>query len=246
MRRAIGRVLRADSHELALEVPGWPGHRPGQFAMLQLDPEGRHRDPLLPRPMAIYRASGEELEFRFKIVGRGTALMAELHVGAPVAVVGPLGNGFEPPVGQAILVGGGTGVASLFELARAAPPGTVVVLGGRTEAEILGLNDFRALPLELRVATEDGSAGHRGIVTELLEIRPEHEVLACGPLPMLRRIHELADAVGVRCWVSLESNMACGYGVCLGCVVRTHQGYRYVCTHGPVFDAGTLDWEAAA
>ncbi|MEE9280385.1 MAG: dihydroorotate dehydrogenase electron transfer subunit [Myxococcota bacterium] len=246
MRRAIARVLRAGPHELALCVPGWPGHRPGQFAMLQLDPEGHHRDPLLPRPMAIYRGSGEELEFRFKVVGRGTALLAELGSGAALGVVGPLGNGFDPPRGRPVLVGGGTGVASLYELARTAPPESLVALGGRTESEILGLDDFRALPLELRVATEDGSAGRRGLVTELLALEASDEVLACGPLGMMRRAHELARAVGARCQVSLETGMACGFGICLGCVVRTRQGYRYVCTHGPVFDADALDWEAAA
>lgn len=214
--------------------------------MLQLDPSGQHRDPLLPRPMAIYRASGEELEFRFKVVGRGTALMAELPAGASVGVVGPLGNGFELASGRSVLVGGGTGIASLFELARSAPAGTVVALGGGTEQEILGLEDFRALPVELRIATEDGSAGDRGLVTELLDLCPDDEVLACGPLPMMRRAHELAAEVGARCWVSLESNMACGFGICLGCAVKTDRGFRYVCSHGPVFDAGTLDWEAAS
>ncbi len=244
--RAIGRVLRAGPYEIALRVPGWPGHRPGQFAMLQLDPEGLHRDPLLPRPMAIYSCSGENLEFRFKIVGRGTALLAELPAGAPVGVLGPLGNGFDSPTGVPVLVGGGTGIASLYELASSVPAGSVVALGAGTEAELLGLADFRSLPVELRLATEDGSAGSAGLVTELLELGAEHEVLACGPLPMLRGVHALAVAAGARCRVSLESNMACGFGVCLGCAVRTRQGFRYVCSHGPIFDAAQLDWNAPA
>ena len=244
--RAIGRVLHAGPHELALRVPGWPGQRPGQFAMLQLDPEGLQRDPLLPRPMAIYRCSGENLEFRFKIVGRGTALFAELRAGAPIGVLGPLGNGFETPTGAPVLVGGGTGIASLYELACSVPAGSVVALGAATEAELLGLDDFRALPVELRLATEDGSVGSVGLVTELLEIRVEHEVLACGPLPMLRGVHDLAVAAGARCQVSLESHMACGFGVCLGCAVRTRQGFRYICSHGPVFEAAQLDWSSAA
>ncbi len=244
--QAIGRVLRAGPCELALRVPGWPGQRPGQFAMLKLDPEGLRMDPLLPRPMAIYSSSSENLEFRFKIVGRGTALLAELPVGAPVGVVGPLGNGFARPTGAALLVGGGTGIASLYELARSVPAQSTVALGGATEAELLGLEDFRALPIELLLATEDGSVGSHGLVTELLELGPEHEVLACGPLPMLRRVHALAVAAGARCQVSLESNMACGFGVCLGCAVRTRQGFRYICSHGPVFEAVQLDWSAAA
>ena len=244
--RAIGRVLRTGPYELALRVPGWPGQHPGQFAMLQLDPEGLHRDPLLPRPMAIYRSSGDNLEFRFKIVGRGTALLAELPVGAPVGVLGPLGNGFERPTGVPVLVGGGTGIASLYELACSVPAGTVVALGAGTQAELLGLDDFRALPVELRLATVDGSTGSAGLVTELLELDAEHEVMACGPLPMLRRVHDLAAATGARCQVSLESNMACGFGVCLGCAVRTRRGFRYICSHGPIFEAAELDWNTAA
>jgi dihydroorotate dehydrogenase electron transfer subunit len=214
--------------------------------MLHWDPGLVRRDPLLPRPMAIYRREGDILEFRFKVVGRGTAALAGSLCGAPLAVVGPLGNGFELPSGDCVLVGGGTGIASLYELAKQAPGPVQVALGGRSRADVLGLGDFEALPVDLRVATEDGSAGRRGLVSELLELRAEHEVLACGPPAMLARVHELARAAGARCLVSLESPMACGFGICLGCVVPTRDGLRYVCTHGPVFDARTLDWGALA
>jgi dihydroorotate dehydrogenase electron transfer subunit len=246
LRRAIATVAHADASRLVLEVADWPGHRPGQFAMLGLDPERRHRDPLLPRPMAVYRGGRGELEFRFKVVGRGTRIMAELRRGDRVSVLGPLGNGFPPLSGPAILVGGGTGIASLYELARDATTRPRVLLGGRSRADILGLDDFAALPIELEVATDDGSLGHRGVVTELLAPAPGEVVYACGPLAMMQRAHALAAAAGARCHVSLENPMACGFGVCLGCVVKTPAGFRYVCTHGPVFDAATLGWEARA
>ncbi len=246
MRRSIATVVHADPSRLVLDVPDWPGHRPGQFAMLGLDPARRHRDPLLPRPMAVYRASAGKLEFRFKIVGRGTRLMAELALGGAVAVLGPLGNGFPPLAGPATLVGGGTGIASLYELARDAAMRPRVLLGGRTRSEILGLDDFAALPVDLEVATDDGSLGRRGVVTDLLAPRAGETVYACGPLAMMRRAHELAAAAGAHCQVSLENPMACGFGVCLGCAVKTPAGFRYVCTHGPVFDAATLGWEARA
>ncbi len=243
--RVLGRVLESGPTRLVLEVPGWPGHRPGQFAMLGLTPELVHRDPLLPRPMAVYRGNASALEFRFKVVGRGTRIMAELAPGAVVSVLGPLGNGFAPPDGPATLVGGGSGIASLYELAEARSPGLRVLLGGRSRADILGLEDFEKLGVDLRLATDDGSLGERGFVTDLLAPRAGETVYACGPLGMMQRAHALAGEAGARCVVSLENNMACGFGVCLGCVVKTPAGFRYVCTHGPVFESGTLGWGAA-
>lgn len=245
MIRARARVLHADEHALALEVPGWPAHAPGQFAMLSLDPDGLASDPLLPRPMAVFRAEGTRVEFRHKIVGRGTARLAALPQGAPLGVVGPLGNGFpvrEAGAGRAILVGGGTGIASLYELAER-EQGCRVLLGGRRREDVLGLADFEKLGCELQVATEDGSLGHAGLVTELLAPRPDDTVYACGPGPMMRAAFEIARGAGARCLVSLENQMACGFGICLGCVVAVEGGFRYVCTDGPVFDAATVRWE---
>lgn len=244
MIRSIASVLWTSPSELVAEVPGWPGHRPGQFAMLNLDPAGLRHDPLLPRPMAVYRGDGERLEFRFKVVGRGTELLAALPEGTPIGVVGPLGNGFREPEGRAILVGGGTGIASLYELACSCAADARVLLGGQSREEILGLEDFQLLPVELALATEDGSLGEQGLVTDLLKPGPGDEVYACGPKGMMKRAHELARAGSARCWVSLETHMACGFGICLGCAVETVAGFRYVCTDGPVFDAEEIVWDA--
>lgn len=211
--------------------------------MLSLDPRALRHDPLLPRPMAVYRGEGERLEFRFKVVGRGTELLATLPEGTSLGVVGPLGNGFPSPGGRPVLVGGGTGIASLYELAASSAGATRVLLGGRSRGDILGLEDFEALEVQLEIATEDGSLGHRGRVTELLKPGPEDRVYACGPTPMMARARELAREGGAACWVSLEIPMACGFGVCLGCAVRTVAGVRYVCTNGPVFEAEELLWE---
>jgi dihydroorotate dehydrogenase electron transfer subunit len=241
--QVVARVLHADHERLHVRVPGWPGHRAGQFAMLRLDPGGLHLDPLLPRPMAIFRGSGDELEFRFKVVGRGTRALSELRPGARLGVLGPLGNGFAAVSGAAWLVGGGTGIASLYELAAQARAPVRVLLGGRSEQALLGLDAFQALEVELRLATEDGSLGHRGLVTELLEPKPEDTVYACGPKPMMQVAAERATRVGAPAWVALENQMACGFGVCLGCAIATGGGYRYVCTHGPVFPAAEVIWE---
>ncbi len=241
MIRAIATVVSASERDLVVDVPGWPGQRPGQFAMLALGPAGGSLDPLLPRPMAVFRSRGERVEFRHKVVGRGTALLAALAPGAPLGVTGPLGNGFPEARGPALLVGGGTGIASLYELATVTQ-GCRLLLGGRTRVDILGLEDFERLGAPLEVATEDGSLGHRGLVTELMRPDSGELVFACGPTAMMKVAYEQARKAGAHCWVSLENQMACGFGVCLGCAVRTGRGFAYVCTDGPVFDAEAVRW----
>jgi len=246
------------NRRLVLRVPGWQTFAPGQFAMLSPGalPAARRDDPLLPRPMAVYRQGGSvaapEIEVLYKVVGRGTGLLAEARPGQSVGVVGPLGRGFAlpEPSRPALLVGGGTGIASLYELAaRAAGRGPVrVLLGARREAELMGRRDFEALGVELRLATEDGSAGHRGLVTELLaaalESEPSGLVYACGPTRMMRAAARLAADAGAPAWVSLENPMACGFGVCLGCAApRAGGGFALVCRDGPVLEAGDVDWD---
>jgi dihydroorotate dehydrogenase electron transfer subunit len=167
-------------------------------------------------------------------------------------MVGPLGTPFELPApgGRAILVGGGTGIASLYELAaQARVRGPVaVLLGARRAGDLMGGTDFESLGIELEVATEDGSRGRRGLVTELLEdalrdARGPALIYACGPTPMMRRAAEIAAARGVPCRVSLENRMACGFGVCLGCAVPRADGtIALVCRDGPIFDAAAVGW----
>jgi len=254
--------LRAEggvNHRLVLAVDGWPGSSPGQFVMLSPGVLGAasRSDPLLPRPMAVYRQrprdGGAEVEILFKTHGRGTALLAEAREGERVRVVGPLGRGFaQPEAGETpILVAGGTGIASVYglaaELAAASRP-ALVLLGARTAQDLMALDDFSALHGELRVATEDGSRGERGRVTDLLapvlRETPRARVYACGPTPMMRASAEIASAAGVPCVVSLENPMACGFGVCLGCAAPlAGGGFALVCRDGPVFDARVIDWE---
>jgi dihydroorotate dehydrogenase electron transfer subunit len=264
--RATARVRELGSEgpanrRLTLEVDAWPGSTPGQFAMLTPGSlAGVWRsDPLLPRPMAIYRErrSGDsaELEILFKIHGRGTQLLAEVSLGDRIGVVGPLGCGFAPgaPGETAILVGGGTGIASLYGLARERAEGgrVQVLFGARRARDLMGVADFEALGVEVSLVTEDGSAGERGLVTALLEralTEPRDaasplRVYACGPTPMMRRCAEICAARSVACSVSLENPMASGFGVCLGCAApRSAGGYALVCREGPVFDASAIDW----
>lgn len=269
--RALARVLAneregagagAASHRLRVQWPGFAGFAPGQFAMVSPGAIGSAErcDPLLPRPMAIYRAEpgagGGEVEILYKVHGRGTALLADARPGERVRVVGPLGRPFPlPAAGQAaLLVGGGTGIASLYELAsraRAASGARVaVLLGARSAGDLMAVADFEALGVDVRIATEDGSAGARGLVTALLDAALAEDtargalVYACGPTPMMRAAADVAAAHGCGCIVSLENRMACGVGVCLGCAAPVRAGgYALVCRRGPVFDADDVAWD---
>jgi len=269
--RAEAEVVRnvsegPSSWRLVLRVPSWPGFRPGQFAMLSAGAQqaARRTDPLLPRPMAVYRAEtgvdGSDVEILYKVAGRGTALLAEALPGQRVAIVGPLGRAFPPPRSgeRVIIVAGGTGIASVYELAaRLAGARPVEILfGARTASDLMALEDFEALKIPLQVATEDGSAGVRGIVTDLLESALDtptpgaelpgsgRRIYVCGPTAMMRRCAEIAVENQVPCIAALENAMACGFGVCLGCAAPLRTGgYALVCRDGPAFDATSIDWE---
>jgi len=262
MVRGHGRVAANDCEgganwRLRLAPARWPGSAPGQFVMLTPGVAGgaTRFDPLLPRPMAVFRGSAAEgwFEVLYKVTGRGTQLLAEACRGDQVGFVGPLGRPFAAPPaeGAAILVGGGTGIASLYDLARSLSRhrSTHVLLGARSRRDLMAEADFTALAgCAVSVATEDGSSGHAGFVTELLAQRLAPAVgiagvYACGPTPMMAAAADLAAVAGVPCWVSLENHMACGFGVCLGCAVpQSSGGFGLVCRDGPVFPASEVVW----
>ena len=227
--------------------------RPGQFVMIRVR---RGADPLLRRPFSICGTGpGGILRILYRVVGRGTAILSRLPRGDRLPVLGPLGRGFdltgENP--SCILVAGGMGIAPLLFLAAAGSGALTFMAGFRSAAEQIPPDLFGPGPVEVLPATDDGSVGHHGPVTELLEQhlsavkKNAAAVCSCGPLPMLQRVALLCRDRGVPCQVSLEAAMACGLGVCRGCAVRASRGeketYYHVCRDGPVFDARTLYWE---
>ncbi len=248
-----------ENRRIELRVERWPQWQPGQFVMLSPGAESAapRYDPLLPRPMAIYTSESkgdfDQISVLYKVEGRGTRLLAAAQPGEHVRVVGPLGRGFElPPEGHhAVLVGGGTGTASLYSLARGAleRARVSVILGARRAALLMAEADFKDLGVKLHIATEDGSRGEQGLVTDALapllaEGGAPVIVYACGPTPMMRACHRLASEAGASCQVALENRMACGFGACLGCAVPMAEGgFSLVCKRGPVYDADTLEWE---
>jgi dihydroorotate dehydrogenase electron transfer subunit len=238
--------------------------RPGQFLMFRVQ---LSLPPLLRRPFGIFRTGflppdcegmppKEYVEILYKVVGRGTGIMSELHEGDRVEVLGPLGKGFDlgEPGEEKILVGGGIGLVPLFMLAsELVKTGSVrLLMGGRTREDILAVTEFERLGVETYVSTDDGSLGEEGLVTQVLlrklDKYPGATVFACGPMPMIEAVYEICTARKVPLQVSLEALMACGVGACLGCVVKgaghSDANPRYLCSckEGPVFRAEQLDW----
>ncbi len=230
-----------------LTVAGGPaGALPGQFYMLRAWQGGE--GPFLSRPISLHDADAGTRRFLFQIKGAGTQRLAALEAGWPLTLTGPLGNGFAlPDVLQTAgdrpvaVVGGGIGTAPLLYLCRrlhAAGKAPDFFAGFRDEP--YGLDAFAPFAGRTALATDSGAAGHRGLVTDLLEPAAYGIVLACGPEPMLRAVAAKCKAAGTPCLVSLEKRMACGLGACLGCTIRTANGPRAVCKDGPVFFAGEV------
>lgn len=250
------RVLRAIDAERAGggETNVWDPE-PGQFAMLAAVERwggGDGERPYLPRAFSVARIADGESHFLLEDVGPGTNRLCELRAGDGLWALGPLGNGFilggrDLNHRRALLVGGGVGIAPLAilqdTLARQAPGrDAVVLLGFRDRERAQGA----ALLHGARLATDDGSVGHHGLVTELLaaeiERDPHAVVYACGPAGMLEGVRALCAQTATPAQLALEAGMACGYGACFGCVVpRRGGGYLRVCVDGPVIDAAELE-----
>jgi NAD(P)H-flavin reductase len=227
-----------------------PRPRAGQFYMLRTTERwggGQGERPFLPRAFSVLRADEHDLHFLIEDVGPGTKRLCELRPGEDLLIVGPLGHGFAPPrAGRAaFLVGGGVGIAPLAIWQDELGSDAEVILGFRDGEHAAGA----ALLDNPTVATDDGSVGHHGLVTELLEDALDErgeqvEVYACGPPAMLEAVRLLCAARDVPAQLALESGMACGFGACFGCVVPTRGGYVRLCVDGPVLEASILETAA--
>jgi len=240
--RPLGEVYRV----LSVADDG-PDPEPGQFAMLAAAERwggGEDERPYLPRAFSIARRRPGESQFLLEDVGPGTRRLCELEEGDGLWALGPLGVGFTAPTAgrRAILVGGGVGIAPLAILKDRLETEPTVLLGFRDRARCAG----RDLLGDAAVASDDGSAGHHGPVTDLLLSELEHDqravVYACGPAAMLEAVRAICADRGVPAQLALEAGMACGFGACFGCAVpRSGGGYLRVCVDGPVIDADQLE-----
>lgn len=241
------RLLVLDAPAVASKV------QPGQFVHLRIP---RLDDAVLRRPFSVYRADDRSLSILYKRVGRGTRSLGHVSPGTTVSIIGPLGNGFPScdTDKTPILVAGGYGVAPLYLLASRLTQKGTICIGGASARDILCASEFEALGWDVRLTTDDGTLGSRGLVTSALDAWIEEagddvraELYACGPDGMLKAVGARAIAKAWNGWISLDKHMGCGIGACLACVQRIRQPdgsvvWMRVCREGPIFEAATIVW----
>lgn len=226
---------------------------PGQFVMLRVSD---NLDPLLARPFGIFSIpSKTTIEIMYRVVGRGTMLLSRVEAGYELAMLGPLGKGFPAPEKGAVpvMVAGGSGFPPLHFLAARTDLRNHIFVGAANKECLpppVVLKSFREHAVKIHVATEDGSSGKKGVVTDLVSafldgpVRRQNAVVyACGPHAMLAATARIAAANAIPCYVSMEERMACGLGACMGCSIPMKAGgYKRACKEGPVFDSRDIDW----
>ena len=239
------RQLGEHYFSLTLQHPNTlPPIEAGQF--VEVEVRGT-RQVLLRRPISIHDvdADANTLTLLIQVVGNGTRQLATLAVGDTLNLVYPLGHGFGLQGQRPLLVGGGAGIAPLLYLAKcyhARGVRPVILLGGRTK-ELIPVREAFEPYGTVYYATEDGSLGERGLVTQHSAFAADYDHMAtCGPTPMMKAVGRAAMQRGIGCEVSLENMMACGIGACLCCVTDTDEGHKCVCKEGPVFDVRKLKW----
>jgi len=257
-------AIAPDTYSLVLDVPNALAEAvcPGQFIELSLG----QPDLVLPRPISVYRvyqddgcsdiaSKGLLLEIRYQVVGEGTRRLSMMGEGTTLEVFGPLGKPWPVSEGiqRALLIGGGIGSAPLAMLAKELVESDVevtMVQAARSADLLIAADYFAAVCHKHLIATDDGSRGHAGLITESLQMMLDSATsfdvaYICGPEPMQEACAKLTAAAGIFSYVSLERMMACGVGACLTCVVPTTNGLKRVCADGPVFNAEEVDWNEA-
>ncbi len=263
-------LMAQGTYRLRFEAPAIASRiTPGQFVMIRL---AGFTDPMLGRAFALYNVDTDRsaVDIVYVVHGKMTTALASRQPGDIAEVGGPLGNGFQSdnPLEELILVAGGIGQTPFLATGKEAlgkacygtddrqplkAENVTLCYGVRNESFLAGVEDFRSTGMELRIASDDGSVGHHGLVTDLLQeeiTRTEGKrrlVLCCGPEPMMQAVAELCTALDVPCQVSLETPMACGIGICFSCVAKVIQpdgdwDYKRTCVEGPVFDAAKIVW----
>ncbi len=258
LKISFNKMINSDTFLLGFESPGIAlESKPGQFVMIRVN---NTYDPLLRRPFSICGVRDKEtVLILYRVLGKGTSLLSLKKKGETIAVMGPLGRGFMLPEKDStiVLVAGGMGVAPLYFLSGEIDNSSIEFMSGfRSSKEIVMPEQVNNLSISMSLATNDGTMGHKGFVTDLFEkYLSSHSgssdslmVFSCGPAQMLKKTASIAAQYNIRCQVSLETHMACGLGACQGCAVKTlesgaHSPYRHVCQDGPVFSSTDIDWD---
>jgi dihydroorotate dehydrogenase electron transfer subunit len=268
------RIAR-DTFRLRLDDPAMARViRPGQFLMIR---PAFGNDPLLARPFALYDVARDDsgtpnaIDVVYIVLGRGTSVLSRLREGDEVTIWGPLGNGFGPMShGSVVFVAGGIGQTPFLALGRwwlgqgeygedrvsaSKAESATLLYGVRSKDLAAGVADFEASGIAVELATDDGSAGYKGYVTDLLTQRLERgerpsKVVGCGPPAMLAVLSKIVEKYDVPCDLSMENHMACGFGACFSCVAPIRQpdgstDLRRVCVEGPIFSSRDVVWTGA-
>ncbi|MBP5327257.1 MAG: dihydroorotate dehydrogenase electron transfer subunit [Bacteroidales bacterium] len=237
------KVYNATYFALTLQHPSTlPEIEAGQFVEVEI-PGNKH--VMLRRPISIHDVDSEksQLTLLVQVVGKGTKTLSQMEEGETLNLVYPLGRGFSQEGKEVLLVGGGAGIAPMLHLSKClSAKGThcTILLGGRSATMIPVQEEFRPYG-DVYFATEDGSLGEKGLVTQHSVFGAEYDhIYTCGPTPMMKAVARHAMEKGIECEVSLENMMACGVGACLCCVVDSDEGHKCVCKDGPVFNAKRL------
>lgn len=230
--------IGADIYSLRLSGDCSAIAAPGQFAGIKI--EGK----FLRRPFSVCDWDADSLRIVYRVVGDGTQLLSQAAVGETIDVMTGLGNGFDTGVSgeYPLLIGGGMGATPLLSLCRkliSEGKNPTVVLGFASKSEAILIEDFKTLGADVRIATADGSLGHKGLVTELMDSLEYSYFYSCGPEAMFKAIDSIAKTEGQ---FSFEARMGCGFGVCMGCTCRTHKGNKRICKDGPVLERSEVIW----
>ena len=219
--------------------------KPGQFLHILCG-----GDAYLRRPISICDVTEKrDVRFIFETRGKGTEALAKHRVGDKFDILGPLGNGFQVHTEDEdaiLLIGGGIGIFPLLNLAKELNGKATVLLGFRNKDAVLMADEFRAVSKNVFIATDDGSCGYHGFVTDVMQYimasNKVSRVYTCGPTPMMKKIAEMAAEKGIPCQVSLEERMGCGVGACVTCTCKVNGANKRVCKDGPVFDGREVEW----
>lgn len=222
--------IEEDIYEVTIE--GNFEGRPGQFYLLR----AWDMEPVLSRPISIYDKDAEKIKFLYRVCGRGTEILAALKKGDEIKLTGPLGNGFdlEKIQGKVALVAGGIGIAPMLYLSKELKNCSVDLYAGfRSDSKTV--DNVEKYVNNFYLSTENGEVGHKGFVTDLLNVEKYDVVVCCGPEIMMAKVIKMCNEKNIPLYVSMENRMACGIGACLVCTCKTKDGRKRSCKEGPVF-----------
>jgi dihydroorotate dehydrogenase electron transfer subunit len=214
---------------------------PGQFFMIGIP------NVFLRRPMSIHNVKKDVISFLYKVVGKGTKTLSNMHTGL-LQLLGPLGKGYDFETYKDlnnVIISGGTGIASLYFLASKLKKKGILYYGVRSKKDLICIDKFKKIGWKVIVSTEDGTKGYKGYITDVLEkkLKAEDTLFVCGPTGMIRKVLHIAKEKRIKGFVSLEEKMACGVGNCQGCAVKIGGLIKMVCKDGPVFRIEQVEWE---